>query len=774
MRSILLFAIRLLATAMVFAYVFAYLAAPCMPLADPSGQAQAIPRWEYWLLHVSVPTAIWWQWSGGNLPVTMLDRLPILLAATIWIVSCLFIGSLLSRLDPIWNRLSKYERIGVAVLVGHVTLAAIVFLFGSIVGVPWLVWAIAFLIGIAFVLSRFRTRQVAAVSTLAVVVDVSFASSISRRMIGLLILASVFLAGVQVYGASVPTRDMQVREVDWWLVKHATLDGKLTFSTNNAIANAPAGFAMPAVAFSSAFMLDLPSITDLNIDTIASRERLQERLLLSVLAGKTVEAMLGLCGVFLVSVHLGRRWGYLSGLFIGFLLIATPGLSELNRLGRTEGLIGIWVVGLLVVWNATSELSLPKASLGVLWGFMVAGALSSGYGAAALVGVPACCLWLSKQRLPWFRTEAIAEPHNLKSESGLGPSWLAGFVILIAACGFYVRNGIGGGDPIYPWGRFAAEKLVLAKASEMGSGLAYAHRVPSETVSEMIGEADAVSATDTPGQIKSPYRVANWLDGLFRLFWNSSGHGLLLVPLATVGIFCYWSHSTIRMAVGWVGFWVLVWWLFSMRQDRDWMGTLYILAWPAAAGAQWLAARVRGYPMMVLVSIAICWSIVVIPIWPMSDNRILVSLEALDQNRTFVAESILPDGENSETPTYASCFNALYRESNDELSKRRVLLVGENDDFDLWADCIGYGPFDHGLDSMAKSPQAFAEFLHTHGVSDVIVVWSGVQYREKLTDKKTESDYRTVLSEMLKDSHLRPIPWEINSSQAELFRVIKE
>ena len=772
MRSALLFAIRLLVPAMVLAYVFAFLAAPCMPLADPAGQAMAIPRWEYWLLHVSVPSAIWWQWTGGNLPVVISDRIPVLLAATSWVACCQVVGSLVSRLDPIRIRLSKYERIGVAVLVGHSALAAIVFLFGTLIGVRSLVWVLGIVVGAAFVWARFQTKQIDPESTEGTIEDVSFASSISRRMIGLLILGTSFLACIQVYGATIPTRDIQVREVDWWLVKHAALDGKIKFSENHALVNAPASFTMPAIAFSSVFMMDLPFHQERKDETIAQREQWQGRMRTSVLAGKTVAAMLGLIGVLLASVHLGRRWGYLSGLFVGFLLVATPGLSELARLGRTEGVVGVWVVGLLVVWHATVDTKQRMASFGLVWWCLVAGALSSGYEAAVLVGLPACCIWFWKQRLSVLLSENKSDLSYANSAIASGPRKLVVVSILVFASGAYFRNAVVSGDPIYPWGRVAAERLGVVQASEMGKGLSYAYRVPSETVFEMIDSSDANSQSVSSSEIKSPYRFANWIDGMFRLIWNSSGHGLMLVPLAIVGGFCCYSFSASRLAIGWFGYWALVWWLFSLRQDRDWMAALLLLAWPAAAGAHWLAAQARGYPMILLVLIAICWSVVVISIWPTSDNRMLVALETLDQNGAAEVETKLLAGEDSRT-SYSACFNRLYRQSDEFSSHAKVLLIGESDDFDFLAECESCGPFDQDKLGLGSS-KAFGDFLRSGGFTEVVIVWSGVQYREKLTGKKQESSFREAIDEMLGRSQLQAVQWEINSSEAELYRVIKE
>ena len=199
---------------------------------------------------------------------------------------------------------------------------------------------------------------------------------------------------------------------------------------------------------------------------------------------------------------------------------------------------------------------------------------------------------------------------------------------------------------------------------------------------------------------------------------------------------------------------------------------LLLLAWPAAAGVHRIAAQARGYPMMVLVLIAICWSVVVVPIWPTSDNRMFVALETLDQNSIAELKTKQLDGEDSRT-TYSACFNKRYRQSDDFSSSAKVLLIGESDDFDFLAECESFGPFDQGKQELGSSI-AFGDFLRSGGFTKVVIVWSGVQYREKLTGEKQESRYRDLIDEMLGRSQLQAVQWEINSSEAELFRVIKE
>ena len=795
MRSALLFALRLLIPAIVLAYVLAMLSSSCLPISDATGQAQSIPRWEYWLLHASVPSAIWWQWTGGLQPVVISDRMPILILAVAWLSECWLVGKLISQLDPTSARLSKYERIGVSILIGQSTLSTVVFLYGSLFGTHSLAWPLALVFAITIILLHFRSRpfqDVTSIETGSLVeidVDISFASSISRRMVGLLFLATTFLACIQVYGATIPTHDMHVREVDWWLAKHATLDGRIRWAADNTLVNDPAGFAMPSLAFINILTWDLPSVPASNGQSIEQRERWNNRLYLGVLAGKTANAMLCLVGILLAGVHLGRRWGYLPGLFICFLLVATPGIAELTRLGRTEALIGIWGSALLVVLHASKnsasrDSASSKWKLGLMWGFLLAGALSSSYGSAVVVGAPAIVLWVGNYLQPRSNSKSDSQHNEVAfdwSQKLLSSSFVVCVVLFAAA--FYFRNLVASGDPIYPWSGVVARELEIVKQSEMGNAIRYAYRVPSETTFESIASASSDLVIPVANEFQSPYRWANLLDGVFRLLWNSNAHGLMLVPFAIVGIFdtAFFSRNRkpstgnqmVVIAIIWYVYWVSMWWFFSTRQDRDWVGAMILLAWPAANGAHWIARQARGYFMMSLVLIGIVWSVVVIPIWPTSDNRMLVALQSMDRTASTLNGSKWSDEEVAMTKSFSGQFNAFMRGSDRSDSPRKVLLIGENDDFELLTDSVSNGFFSQGwMDKWNDLPARDAGLLlRSHGISHLLVVWSGVQYRERLTGIEREKSYRLAIGKLLVESQLTPIPWEINSSHAELFRV---
>ncbi len=809
MRFALLFAVRLLVAAMVLAYVLTMLAAPCIPVADASGTVQAIPRWEYWLLHASVPSAIWWQWTGGLQPIAISDRFPLLLVAAIWMLCCLGTGQWIAKLDPLSDALSKNERMGVAALVGHAILATVVFLHSTFLGTPSLVGLAVAVCVLSAWQWRYRTKAQPVIQASTVSNDDSLSTSIGRRMVGLMVIANVFLACVHVFGATIPTQDMQVREVDWWIAKHASLDGKLRWSEDHMLANAPAGFNMPAILFASVLTCDLPRIASNPPTSLQKPERPEQseqaeqwqrwekwnsRLKTSVLAGKAVHAMLCLVGVWLVAVHLSRRWGILCGLFVALLLLSTPGLAELMRLGRTEALVAIWSVGLIVVFEAWKDSAQSHRPLGLLWGYLLAGALSSGYGSAILVGLPALFIGFvcsaSRRIAPRQRNSstlaasasdtfgtAIANERAGVQSLAFRAAFLGA---VIAASSTYLRNTWADGDPIAPWGKvFVAHTLGTVNRDKAVDAWLYAYRTPNETAQESIDAFASEGNAGVSNPSLSPYRLGNLQDGVLRVVGNSNVHGLMLIPFALVGVLVGGLTKS-RIPVLWALFWVMIWWLFSLRLDRDWVGSLFLLAWPAAIGTKWMAAFIRGTYMFGLVLIAMVWAVVVIPIWPTSDNRILV---ALDQIEIGSSTKGTGPADRSESPhgivesvSYSRQFNESWMKTMPFEPRAKVLLIGETDDFDLMADCLSNGPFDEGWfdKAIGLSPEETGAMFRKQGITHLLVVWSGVRYRAKWTGQDNEDEYRKTIEGLRERSQLQSILWGIDASQAELFLVMRE
>lgn len=173
--------------------------------------------------------------------------------------------------------------------------------------------------------------------------------------------------------------------------------------------------------------------------------------------------------------------------------------------------------------------------------------------------------------------------------------------------------------------------------------------------------------------------------------------------------------------------------------------------------------------LALLVTIGISWSVVVIPIWPTSDSRLLVSMESIQSPKSV-------DSMESIPTDYVAVLNRMLLKDQHLNRQSRLLLVGDNDDFDLLCPCITNGPFDRSvLDEFVDvGPKDRLAAMRLKGITHVVVVWSGIRERERDFLVKFEIKIRNLTNEMLSSSHLQAIPWDINSSQAELFRVNEE
>ena len=778
MQAPLLFAFRTIAPFSVLCYVVFMLAVPCLPFTDTMNQPMAVPRWEYWLIHVSVPSTIWWRWTGGLQSVCVSDRLPVFLAALLWVVLCWGLGRLVLRCDAMNVYLSKFKRNCLAILVGQSILANIVLWHASLVGtrhsLTLLFCISAMAVGIWWLGDYFlktynhnANHDHLIDSKVFEPSDGSFDNSIRRRMIGMLFLSIAWLTCVQVYGASIPTCDREVRTVDWWLAKHSLLDGQIQYRRENVRANEPAGWTMSSLASMSLLSNGLANENENAGSWKELRQQQMERMLYGAVAGKVVGAILCVIAIFLIGVHLNERWGVLPSVLSTFMLIATPGIAELTRLGRTECLIGAWGTAMLCIWQTHESKGKLGQPLGIAWWCLFAGACSSGYCAAILVGGPAIGIAVWNR---YFLRSRMVSSLKAKTAKERSPRILYQCLIVVAimsASNSYVRNCVVAGDPVVPWLKVIEQQIGWSRRTEAGEKWSYAHRVRAETISEtLLQNGD----TETQDPLHSPYRMANIFDGVSRLVWNSNVHGLLLVPFAMLGVVIALFSRAYRMgglATACFLGWSTLWWLFSPRFDRDWTGSLLFLAWPAASGISWMMGCANRYWLALLVTVGILWSVVVIPIWPTSDNRILVAIEAAQGSK------LEDEIDESNPKDHIQLLNRMLLDGQHLDQYSKLVLVGDNDDFGLLCPAISYGPFDRSLwdELLDTAPEQRQAAMNRKGITHVVIIWSGISDQEREFGIKLEPRLRSFLDEMLEANQLSAISWQFNSSQTELYRV---
>ncbi|MFY7877204.1 MAG: hypothetical protein ACOVQM_17245, partial [Pirellula sp.] len=356
---------------MIVLYMAWMLCVPALPVTDASEQLVAVPRWEYWLLQASALSSLAWHWTGGFNPVTISDRAPVFLLALLWFAMASLTGGAILRFDILTQSLSKWQKRCVAIIVGHSFLAGLFLILGSCLGTRS---PLAFLMGVAGFnlllrgLSHMSKRSLFqnenhAPETISKVpsdsnaldtsneklADHSLSHSVFRRLIGLLILGSLWLALIQTYGSTIPTVDEEVRTSDWWLVQHSLQEGRIRFYPENMDANAPCGTSIPSLFGASVCLTILPADTDGLSRELASRKHMHQCILIGVLAGKMIGSLLCLASLAFLGLYVNRQHGLLPACAIVFLLLATPGIAELIRFGRPEALLGAYSIVLVIL-----------------------------------------------------------------------------------------------------------------------------------------------------------------------------------------------------------------------------------------------------------------------------------------------------------------------------------------------------------------------------------------------------------------------------------------
>ncbi|MEQ1828072.1 MAG: hypothetical protein ABL921_19075 [Pirellula sp.] len=723
---------------------------PCMPLSDTTGEVVAVPRWEYWAIHASVPSALVWRWTGGLPSIAITDRLPVFAAAACWLAVCWLVGWLAIRCDADVPR-SKAKRNLMAILIGHSIFSSAIFVCAISIGCRSYVALVMLTSIVALMLAcAGRSAGLSRSTDATVQHDTSLQCTVRRRLIGLLVVACVWLASMQVYGATVPTVDRQVRTTDWWLVKHAIDSGRLTYRHDNVLTNGPSMASMPALGLAMLVATRVQGADEDSSNWESARKVQMDRMYVAVVAGKLVHAVLCVLGVAIIGLHLREQYGLLPGLVAAFCLLATPGIAELTRLGRTESMVGVWGAVMLCYWQS---ISVGKYTW-MAWCCLLAGALNWGYGSAVLVGLPVMMftiyrLWLGRRQ---GTIQETPSSENFQSRAVAGRIML--IIVLFMGGSCYMRNAWAVCDPIAPWSDAIMQQIGLRTTSEPMSRLRQAYRVRSETVAESMHLDDATELEN--GQ--SAFRIDNLVDGLKRVLWASTAHGLLLIPLAILGACVGFSSAHFKPswgAIGWSAYWISVWWMFSPRLDRDWIGVSFFLAWPAAAVIHWFMNGNKSLGLATHVGIVMVWSLIVIPIWPTSDNRIFVSMRDVRMLGRL------------------DPMNMIGQEFGPNQSSR-VFLLGESDDFDERFHCESNSPFEYGfLDEMIASSQSQRmDLMHSRGLTHIYVSWDGIRERHEQARSASESEVKRVLAEMQAHAQIKRVGSTSNPPNGDLFQVM--
>jgi len=690
-----------LAAAALCLYLAMFFASPLPSLAGISGVAvRRIAFYQFLLL----PEFLAAQWCGSPAELSLLDRLPILLAAAAILGCAAAIGWLLLAVCRVDRQFSRLEScvfsttVGLNVLSTYVLGVGLLGWLGSrtILALP----AVLALLAAVHWWMRKKSRAAShdppgpaqrpcrAPAAPGRGPEPPLDSGLAWFWTGL--AAGPFLL-VVLLGAVLPPVDFDVREYHLQAPKEFYQQGRIGFMPHNVYANMPLGTEMLS-------LLAMVLIGD---------------WWWGALVGKTVIAAFApLTALGLLSAG----WRFVSlkaGMVAAVIYISIPWIVQVSTSGLVEGASACYLfmaVYAMLLWQKAQTPASPcqdapclQARYVALAGYLAGGAVSCKYPAVLFVVVP-LVVWL-------FAVHRAGRP--LRLGKALGSFMLA----VAVGCGaWFAKNWALTGNPTYP---------LLAEIFD--------------------------GATRTPEKNRQWNRVHQPKDfslralgsDLARVGLQSEWLSPLLFPLAALGMLNPRHRRTAWIVLSWFLYTVGAWWLLTHRIDRFWIPVLPLLALLAGAGAEvwWEVPNwVRRVVVVVLV-VLLVWNLLAVTSGPGGYNRYFVSLARL---RT-APERVDP----------------WHRYFNAHVTEGRVLMVGDAQVFDLEVPVLYNTCFDDSLlEQLTKgrTAQQIQAAFDEQGISHVFVHWGEIsRYR---TSGYGFTDYvqPDLLEWLVEQKVLEPLP----------------
>jgi len=330
---------------------------PCLPARDPNGEVFALSRFDFALLYLTSPETLWLQWTAG-LPLDYWTvRFESVVIALVWGALFSLVGTVL--LGPPkrggWDREESWiSQWGTRFVFGYSSLQGVFAIQMLFFHHPRLFVSllILFAVSIAVYVARNRFFSLATFyGEVALEVlskpneDRSLDQAWKRRLFGMATISCCLLATFHMLGALVPSVDVEIREERWvntiHLYEQTVAPNYSTQEslqdTNESDWSAIGQIDSVVISTLEAMQIDARSLKD------ASRSSTQvmacPAIYPALLASKLISVVVGIAGFVMIWELARRIYGRLPAMMMLLLLLATPSLLELGRLGRME-----WVV----------------------------------------------------------------------------------------------------------------------------------------------------------------------------------------------------------------------------------------------------------------------------------------------------------------------------------------------------------------------------------------------------------------------------------------------
>lgn len=461
------------------------------------------------LMLVFAPDALWANWTAnGEYPLSLVDRLPLILIACGIVAVAWAGGGLVIRGWRLDERLSRLEThlfsIGVGLSLWS-TWALAVGLFGMLHQM-WLVWLPAIPTALLAGFQMAARREPASHSS------GSSAAAEDSANRWLLSLAIPFVL-LYLLAAVLPATDFDVREYHLQVPKEWYQAGRITFMPHNVYGNMPLGAEM----FALLGMTLIPGA---------------DGWWYGALVGKVVMAITALLTALLLYAA-GRRIGSTTaGVVAGLVYLSTPWVYVVSVSGRNEGTLALYLaLAVYAVWLWRSEATPRTLGWLILAGFFAGSAAAVKYTAIPLLCVP-------------LLVAVIALERRFDWRSGL-----VFFAAAVAAGGLWHGKNLAlAGNPVYP---LAGQILGGAtRTPEKITQWNSAHRTPP--LSETGIEAGRILLrSEWLSPLLVPLAALAWVNAKYRR------HALWIAALLAYYFAC-WLLFTHRLDRFWVPALVLV------------------------------------------------------------------------------------------------------------------------------------------------------------------------------------------------------------------------
>jgi hypothetical protein len=368
---------------------------PCLPARDPNGDVFALSRFDFALIYLASPEALWLQWTAG-LPLDYWAVRGTSFAIAVgWMVILSLVGFLCLGRSRRHLPLERERRLilwTLRLVLGYSILRGVFYIQ------EWLLtsvsWPISLLMpttllmfaGIFGASYLLRTRLEKLDSTRSSnqnneqeiqPTDLTLNQSWKRRLYGLATLSCLILITLHIIGAMIPSVDIQVRNQKWvpttYHYKQATAPNESIHSEEGDASKLRFGHVgqLDPIAYLSMVSMQR-DVRDRSRERNESTNRLDVGAAYpALLASKLVDIFVGIAGLLLLWGRAKERSGSAPAMLMLMLLLATPATLELGRLGRMEWIATSQIAAIIAVsslrriltinrpWLLISVLSVP-------------------------------------------------------------------------------------------------------------------------------------------------------------------------------------------------------------------------------------------------------------------------------------------------------------------------------------------------------------------------------------------------------------------------------